>query len=154
MGTPVLLTERVSVHSLMDGSDPAANIRLEGGENIRVLPGPRIFIVGNVKHPGPLQITGGSDSTVLKAVTLAGGLDSFTSHTAYIYRVEAGSGRSDRIPIEIKKIMTMKAPDVPLLSDDMLYVPNATGQRLSAKALGMTLGIGLGVAGLLIYLIQ
>ena len=136
----------------MDGTDPAANIKLEGGENVRVLQTGRIFIVGNVKRPGPLQLAEGSDSTVLKAVTLAGGLDSFTASKAYIYRVEPGTGGSGPIPIQIKKIMTFKAPDVQLYGNDMLYVPNATGQRISAKALGMTMGLGLGLAGLLIYL--
>jgi len=153
-GKPVFLTERVPVHSLMDGADPEANIKLTGGDNVRVLEGARIFIVGNVVHPGPVQISGGADNTVLKAVTLAGGLDSFTSKTAYIYRVEAGSGHNNRIPIEIKKIMTFKAPDVPLYGGDMLYVPNATGQRLSAKALATTLGVGLGVAAFVVYIVR
>jgi polysaccharide export outer membrane protein len=150
----IAMTERIPVRSLMDPSDPASSLLLEGGEIIRVPLGGRIFIVGNVKHPGPLQIAEGSDNTVLKDITLAGGLDSFTSHTAYIYRVEAGTGRNDRIPIQIKKIMTFKAPDVPLYANDMVYVPNATGQRLSAKALEWSLGIGLGIAGILIYLVH
>ena len=153
-GKSALLTQRIPLQPLMDGSDPAANIKLTGGENIRVLEGARIFIVGNVVHPGPVQITGGTENTVLKAVTLAGGLDSFTAHTAYIYRVEAGSGHNNRIPIEIKKIMTFKAPDVPLYGGDMLYVPNATGQRLSAKALATTLGVGLGVAAFVVYMVR
>jgi polysaccharide export outer membrane protein len=152
--TQALLTERIPVRSLMDGSDPAANIKLEGGENIRVLQGGRIFIVGNVKRPGPLQITEGSDNSVLKAITLAGGLDSFSSSKAYIYRVEPGNASTNRIPIEIKKIMVFKAPDVPLYGNDMLYVPSATGQRISVKALGMTMGIGLAIAGLLLYLVH
>ncbi len=38
-GKTVFLTERFPVHSVMDGSDPAANIKLSGGENIRVLEG-------------------------------------------------------------------------------------------------------------------
>jgi len=152
--TAVAMTERVPVRSLMDGSDPAANIALDGGEYIRVLEAGRILVVGNVKRPGPLQITGGSQTSVLKAVILAGGLESFTSRKAYIYRVEPGSGNKNQIPIEVKKIMTLKAPDVPLYADDMLYVPNATGQQISAKALSISLGVGLGVAGLLIYLLH
>lgn len=150
-GRTALLTERIPVHSAMDISDPASNYKLEGGENVRVPDAGRVFVVGNVKRPGPIQITDGSASSVLKVVLLSGGLDSFTSKRAYIYRVEA-NGTSNQIPVEIKKIMTMKSPDVPLYGNDTLYVPNATGQRISAKALSITLGIGLGVAGLLIYL--
>jgi polysaccharide export outer membrane protein len=152
-GTAVGLTERISVHDVMDVSNPASTMALEGGENIRVLDGGRIFVVGNVKHPGPLPLADGSASTVLKAVTLSGGLDSFSSHKAYIYRAEA-DGRNSQIPIEINRIMTFKSPDVPLKSNDMLYVPSATGQRMSAKALGMTMGIGLGIATILIYILR
>ncbi len=152
-GAFVSLTDRVSVHSLMDISNPSSNLQLEGGENVRVLEAGRIFVVGNVKHPGPLQITDGSESSVLKAVTLSGGLDSFSSKTAYIYRTEGG-GRRGQIPIEIKRIMTLKSPDVPLYGDDMLYVPNATGQRISTKALEIAVGVGLGVTSLLVYILR
>jgi len=153
-GPSVALTERIPLRSLMDGSDPAANIKLEGGESIRVLEAGRIFVIGNVKHPGPLQITDGSQTTVLKAVTLSGGLDSFSSGKAYIYRVEPGTGNKNQIPVDVKKIMTFKAQDVPLYGNDMLYVPNAAGQRISAKAVSIALGVGLGVAGLLIYVLR
>ena len=152
-GTSVTLTERIPVRSLLDPANPASSIRLEGGENIRVLEAGRIFVVGNVKHPGPLQVTDGSANTVLKAVTLAGGLDSFSSHEAYIYRAEADGGNS-QIPVEIKKIMTFKSPDVPLMSNDMLYVPTANGQKTTAKVVTITMGVGLAIAGILLYVFR
>ena len=152
-GRSALLTERVPVKAAMDISDPASTMRLEGGENVRVPDAGRVFVVGNVKRPGPIQITEGAATSVMKAVVLSGGLDSFSSKTAYIYRVES-SGASNQIAVPVKKIMTMKSQDVPLYGNDTLYIPNATGQRISAKALSITLGVGLGVAGLLIYLLQ
>jgi polysaccharide export outer membrane protein len=150
-GASVALVERIQANSLMDISNPVSDLRLEGGEYVRVLSAGRIFVVGNVKRPGPLQITDGSESSVLKAVTLSGGLDSFTFHTAYIYRVEAGGSRN-RIPLEIKKIMTLKSPDVPLYADDLLYVPSSAGQRITTKALELSLGIGFGIVGIVLYL--
>jgi polysaccharide export outer membrane protein len=152
-GSAALFTERIPLHAAMDISDPASRLKLEGGENVRVPDAGRVFVVGNVKHPGPILISDNTANSVLKAVVLSGGLDSFTSKTAYIYRVEA-TGASDQIPIQIKKIMTMKSPDVPLYGNDTLYIPNATGQRISVKALEITFGVGLGIAGLLIYLTQ
>jgi polysaccharide export outer membrane protein len=150
-GPSVPLVERVQVNSVMEVSNPASDLTLEGGEYVRVLPAGRIFVVGNVKHPGPLQITDGPESTVLKAVMLSGGLDSYTFHTAYIYRLEAG-GRRDQIPIEIKKIMTLRSPDVPLYADDLLYVANSEGQKITSKAFQLAIGIGFGVAGIVLYL--
>ncbi|MGP8260982.1 MAG: hypothetical protein ACLQM6_13625, partial [Acidobacteriaceae bacterium] len=52
----------------------------------------------------------------------------FTGRTAYIYRID-GSGRKNEIPIEVKKILARKSPDVPLYANDMLYIPNSLGMR-------------------------
>jgi polysaccharide export outer membrane protein len=148
------LTERYPVHALMDVSDPTPNLRLEGGDIIRVTEAGQVFVVGNVKHPGTFPITNGSESSVLRIMTFAGGLDSFSSHTAYIYRTDGVSGRKNQIPIHIKKILTLKSPDVPLYGNDMLYVPSVTGERVSAKAFALATGLGLALTFLLLYVVQ
>jgi polysaccharide export outer membrane protein len=144
-------TDRIQVRSLLNGEDPASNPILEGGENIRVPSAAEVYVVGNVKRPGSFHITDGPESSVLKALALSGGLDSYPKHTAYIYRVEDGkSGRSE-IPIELKRILDRKTPDVPLEPNDILYIPDAPGRRISTKVLETSLGISLGLAGLLLY---
>lgn len=144
-------TERIKVRSLLDGEDPASNLLLEGGENIRVPLAAEVYVLGSVKRPGSFHITDGAESSVLKALALSGGLDSYPKHTAYIYRVQDGqSGRSE-IPIQLKSILDRKSPDVPLEANDILYIPDAAGRRISTKVLETSLGIGLGVAGLLVY---
>lgn len=50
---PVTLTRRVPVRSLFDEADPAFNIKLTGGEEIRVPEVGRIYVVGNVKNLAP-----------------------------------------------------------------------------------------------------
>jgi polysaccharide export outer membrane protein len=146
----VILTERIPARDLFDTENQALNLELEGGENIRVPEAGRVFVVGNVKHPGAFQITDGSESSVLKAVALSEGLDNYSGHVAYIYRIDGSSGRRNEIPIEVKKILARKSPDVPLYANDMLYVPNSTGLRASAKALEITLGAGIGLASILV----
>lgn len=148
------LTERFPAHSLMDISSPASNLKLEGGEVIRVPEAGQVFVVGNVKHPGVFPITNGSESSVLKMMALSGGLDSFSSHTAYIYRTDGANGGKNKISVPIKKVLTLKSPDVPLYGDDMLYVPSVTSERVSAKAFGIATGLGLTLAVLLLYVFQ
>jgi polysaccharide biosynthesis/export protein len=46
------LVQRIPVKKLIDGADPDVNLKLEGGEEIRVPEAGRIFVVGNVKRPG------------------------------------------------------------------------------------------------------
>jgi len=149
---PVTLIQRIPVRGLIDGADPTLNLHLEGGEDIRVPDAGRVFVLGRVKKPGTFFITDGSESSVMKALALSGGLDSFPSHSAYIYRVEGGSGGRNEIPIELKKIMDRKAPDVALLANDILYVPDATGARASMKVLESSIGIGSVLGAALIYM--
>lgn len=146
----VVLTERIPVHSLLSIEDPAFNLKLEGGEDIRVPEAGHIFVAGNVKKPGMFTITDGSETSVLKALALSEGLDSYTGRFAYIYRADGSSGRRSEIAVEVKKILARKSPDVALYANDMLYVPNSTGMRASAKALELTLGAGLGLASILV----
>ena len=84
-------------------------------------------------------------------MSLSDGLDNYASHTAYIYRTDDSTGHKKEIPVELKKILARKSPDVPLFPNDMLYIPNAEGRQASAKALAIVSGVALGVAGLAIY---
>jgi len=148
----VLLVQRIPVRGLMDGVDPALNLHLEGGEDVRVPEAGRIFVLGRVKRPGAFFITDGSQSSIMKALALSDGLDSFPSHMAYIYRVEGGSGGRNEIPVNLKKIMDRKSPDVALMANDILYVPNATGARASLKVLETSVALGAGFGTALLYI--
>lgn len=145
-------TDTVPVRSLLDPNDPASNLKLQAGDVIRVPTAGQVYVVGNVNHPGPFYVSDGADSSILKAMALSGGLAPFASHTAYIYRLEIGQKDRTEIPVDLQKIMKRKAPDFPLMADDILYVPDAAGRRIGAKALETSLGIGLGTAGLVLSL--
>jgi len=147
-----LLIQRIPVRGLMGGEDPALNLHLDGGEDIRVPEAGRVFVLGRVKHPGAFYITDGSESSVMKALALSEGLDTFPSHSAYIYRLEGGSGGRNEIPVDLKKIMDRKSPDVALLANDILYVPDATGARASLKVLETGVGLAAGFGTTLLYI--
>src|ERR1035441_6655774 len=51
-GKSIMLTRRISVRSLFDDADPALNVTLTGGEEIRVPEIGRIYVMGNVKKAG------------------------------------------------------------------------------------------------------
>jgi polysaccharide export outer membrane protein len=150
-GKPILLTRRVSVRALLDASDPSLNLPLYGGEEIRVPEIGKIYVVGNVKHPGAFPVQSGSDTTVLQLLALAEGLDGFAENTAFVYRREA-SGTKNEIPIELKEILRRKAPDVPLVANDILYIPDSRRKHISSSALEKGLLFGTTVAaGAIIY---
>jgi polysaccharide export outer membrane protein len=146
-----MLVQRIPVRGLLNGEDPTLNLHLEGGEDIRVPEAGRVFVLGRVKKPGAFFITDGSESSVMKALALSEGLDAFPSHKAYIYRVEGGSSGRSEIPIDLKSIMDRKTPDVPLLANDILYIPDASGARASLKVLETSIGLAAGLGAATIY---
>ena len=144
-GQPASLMQRVSVKALIDGTDPEANLRLSGGEEVRVPEAGKVFIVGNVKKPGAFPVEDGAETSVLRMLAMAEGLAPFAGRQAYIYRRDA-SGSKNEIPIELSKIMDRKAPDAPLLANDILYIPDNRNRRLGLAVLEKLLLFG-GTAG-------
>jgi polysaccharide biosynthesis/export protein len=144
------LTLRIPVKALLDSADATLNLKLTGGEEIRVPEIGKFFVVGNVRHPGAFAAQGGSEATVLKALAVAEGLLPFAAKRAYVYRREA-TGTRNEIPVELAKIMERKAPDLALLPNDILYVPDAKRARASITALERVLLFGTGISSALIY---
>jgi polysaccharide export outer membrane protein len=147
---PDQLVRRIPVKALIDDADPETNIRLVGGEEIRVPEAGKIYVVGNVKRPGAFPVRDSADTSVLKLLALAEGLAPYASRQAYIYRREPGAAKKE-IEIELEKIMKRKSPDVPLEANDILYIPDNTGKRATMTAIEKFILTGSAVGAALIY---
>jgi polysaccharide export outer membrane protein len=151
-GSPTFLIQRIPIKGLIDQADPALNLRLTGGEEIRVPEAGKVFVVGNVKKPGAYPIREGAETSVLRVLAVAEGLTPYSAKQAFIYRREEGSTVRHEIPIEIKKIMQRQAPDVPLQANDIFYIPDNSGRRAGLTALERIAGFGAATtSGILIY---
>jgi polysaccharide export outer membrane protein len=150
-GAPAVLTRRISVRGLMDGADPALNIKLTGGEEVRVPEVSKIYIVGNVTKPGAYPVQDGGDTTVLQMLALAEGLTPFAGKEAFIYRRE-GAGAKTEIAVPLEKIMKRQAPDVPVTANDILYITDRSGKRAAIATIEkfLLVGGGLGAAALMV----
>ena len=82
----------------LNNADPALNVRLEGGEEIRVPEAGRIFVVGNVKQPGAFLIQDGAESSVLKALALSQGLLPYRQQDGLYLPDRGRRGRQERNP--------------------------------------------------------
>ena len=148
---PDTLLQRVPVARLIGAADPEVNLRLEGGEEIRVPEAGRIYVVGNVKKPGAFLIKDGADSSLLKALALSEGLLPYAAKIAYIYRQEGGAGGKNEIAVELSNIIDRKASDVPVLANDIVYIPDNRSRRDLMNALKVFAGIGGGMTAALVY---
>ena len=153
-GKLATLVQHISVRGLYDAVDPALNLVLHGGDVIRVPEAGRVYVVGNVKRPGMFTLTDGYQSSVLKALALSEGLDRYSEKLAYVYRAEPGKAEKSEIPIELKKIMHRQSPDVALMANDILYIPEASARKAAMTALDRSLMVGIALTGTLVYLTQ
>jgi polysaccharide biosynthesis/export protein len=138
------LTKRIAVKDLIETADPAANLILDGGEDIRVPEAGRVFVVGNVKRPGAFPVGDSGGTSVLKALALAEGLAPFSTKQAYIYRPADGGKRE--IAVELRKIMERKVPDVDLLAGDVFYIPDNRSGRVTASVIEKVVSFAAGTA--------
>jgi len=145
--------ERIPVKGLIDAADPALNVTLLGGEEVRVPQIGRVFVVGNVKHPGAFKIEDGFGLTLLKALAMAEGLMPYANKQAFIYRHgDTASPGQQEVPIDLRKILDRKLPDVPLSANDILYIPDNRTARLTMTTIDRAIGFASSTAsGLLIY---
>jgi polysaccharide export outer membrane protein len=130
------------VKDLLDGAHPELNVKVTGGDRISVPEVQKIFVVGQVKAPGSFPFTDSQDTTVLKAVAMSGGLDSYNRSTAYIYRVQPGETEKKQIEVPLRRIMDRKAPDMKLAANDILYIPTNRGMKNTANVLNHISGMG------------
>jgi len=146
------LVQRISVKGLIDEADPALNVRLYGGEEIRIPPAGKVYVLGNVKKSGPFSITDDRDTTVMKAIAVSEGLQPFYNHQAFIYRLEPGKKERTEIPVAIDDIMHHKKPDIQLEANDILYIPDNHGKRVAAETLERLAGFASSTgSGLLVF---
>jgi polysaccharide export outer membrane protein len=138
------LTMRIAVKDLIERADPAANVVLEGGEEVRVPEAGRVFVVGNVRKPGAFPVGYESGISVLKALALAEGLAPYSTKLAYIYRPKDGG--KQEIEVSLRKIMERKSPDVVLAAGDIFYVPDNRGGRVTASVIEKAVAFAAGTA--------
>ena len=151
-GSPATIIQRIPVKGLIDEADPELNVRLYGGEEIRVPEVGKIFVVGNVRRPGAYPVQDSAGTSVLKLLALSEGLLPYTAKQAFIYRKEAASGSKNEIAIEISKIIDRKSAEVPLQANDILYIPDNKGKRMTISTLEKLAGFGSATAsGMIIW---
>jgi len=141
-GLPSRQIERIPVKGLINQADDELNPLLAGGEQVRVPEIGKVFVVGNVHKPGAFRVEDSAGTSVLKLLALSEGLLPFASPQAFIYRRVPGSAAPSEIPVALTKIMSRKAPDLPLEPNDILYIPDSKGRRLTSTTLERLSGFG------------
>ncbi len=98
----------------------ALSLPLGNGDIVTATSTQFFYVSGEVKNPGSYPITPGL--TVLKAVSVAGGLTRFGSKGKVEILRKAGASETERIKVDLGDIEGGKKPDVPLEPEDFIKV--------------------------------
>lgn len=145
--------QRIPAKALFSGSEPGLNLKLTGGEEVRVPDVGRIIVAGSVNKPGPYPVLDGVSNTVITAIAQAQGTLQYFSHTAYLYRTD-DKGVPHEIKIDLGDILYHKKPDITLQAKDVLFVPDSSGRRITQQVVTALTGASTGAVVALTYALR
>jgi polysaccharide biosynthesis/export protein len=112
--------------------DTENNVDVYPGDTIIVSRAGIIYVVGDVNHPSGFMIDD-NELTVLKALALAGG----STRTSALNRTkilrQTPSGLQE-IPVDLKKVLFAKAPDMALVKGDVLFIPGSAAKAAAYRS--------------------
>ena len=121
----------INLHRLLYSQEEALNIEIEPRDIISVSKAEIVYVGGNgVRKPGAFVLEDRDNVTVLQAVSMAEGLAPNAAKTdVRIIRTKADGSRI-MIPVNLKKVLKGSSPDLVLLRNDILFVPNSAQKAL------------------------
>jgi polysaccharide export outer membrane protein len=139
-------TINIDVTDLFQNGKTDLNIRINAGDVINVQPALSVFVVGEFVRPGEFPLHYGKPITVAQAVALGGGFSRDAKKAAgSIIRYHADKTKEE-IPVNIEKILDGSADDIPLMANDILFVPSSKVKTGLSRALDSALSIAVGRA--------
>ncbi|MGD1009335.1 MAG: polysaccharide biosynthesis/export family protein [Candidatus Aminicenantales bacterium] len=118
---------RISVDDLFVKGEARLNIPLEPNDIITI-PVDKvvlIYVFGQVKNPGALQVKRSSIPTLLQAIAQAGGFSDRAARSGIKIRRKDAAGRDIELDVNVKNILKGKTKDIPLKENDTVYVPES-----------------------------
>ena len=145
---PPPTTYTIDLDNLLNADDLKNNIPMIGGDVVRVPRAGVVYVVGAVRTPGGFVMANErQEMTVLEAVTLAGGLQPTARNSqAFILRRDKTTGDRRKVPVDVKKVLTLKAEDVRMQPGDILYVPDSNAKRALLRSGEIAVSLATGVA--------
>jgi polysaccharide export outer membrane protein len=137
----------VTVKSVIEGRSPQENIQVKPYDVISVPRAEMVFVIGCVKRPGAFVLSERKDMSVLQALSMAEGLDRLAapSNAKVLRTTDTGTSRTE-IEVDVKKILSGKSPDIKMVANDILFIPNGAAKSAGMRAMEAAIQLGTGVA--------
>jgi protein involved in polysaccharide export with SLBB domain len=110
------------------------NLIIQPGDLVYIPPSDVFYVAGEVKAPGQFHLRQGI--TLRQAITLAGGtLFKARLGKGIIFRSDPVTGNFTEMPVDIGDVMSGKSPDLPIMGNDVVWVPNSSAKSIGATVL-------------------
>ena len=113
----------------------ANNVELRPGDTVVVPRAGIVYVLGEVTRPGGYVLNASGGVTIMQVVAAAGGPTRLAAYgkTTILHRTPAGFQEQK---LDLKKLLHGKAADIPLNTEDIVYVPTSgLKSTLNASAL-------------------
>lgn len=122
-GTSISL--KIPIDDLINKGDPKLNVPLDPNDIVNI-PVDRLILVyvfGQIKNPGALQVLKSHIPTLLQAIAQAGGFTERAAKGSILVKRKDESGNERDIKVNVKDIIKGKKKDFQLEENDVVYVP-------------------------------
>jgi len=127
-------------------SDPEGehNPELLPGDTVQVSHAGLVYVIGEVVRPGGFAVDPARGLTVVQALSLAWGpgQNAATTHAVLIHEQKGGRTMT---PLNLKRMLRGKDPDLSVRDHDILFVPDSTAKNLWKRSLEAAIQSAVGV---------
>jgi polysaccharide export outer membrane protein len=144
--------EKVINASLSEDPDEllASNVELWPGDTVIVPKAGIVYVIGDVGRPGGFIMQNNGRVTLLEAVALASGVNRTAAQSKARIIRKTSAGFEDR-PVNLKRILQGKAPDISLEREDIVYIPQSNARSLLYRTPEVLQAAAAAAAGAAVY---
>lgn len=122
-----------------------SNVDIYPGDIVVVSKAGIVYVVGDVHRPSGVIMENGTQMTVLQAIAMAEGTNPTAALNGAKLIRKTAQGPQET-PLELKKILSAKSPDVSLQADDIIFVPSSMAKSATKRSLDAIIQVATGVA--------
>lgn len=136
----------VNLKDVLDAKNPDENIIICPRDVITVPRAEMVYVIGEVTKSGGFVLNDNESVSILQALALAGGLKATAApKRARVLRPSPDGKTKTELAVDVNRILEGRAHDVPLKSDDVLFVPVNGPKMAGLRAAEAAINIGTGI---------
>jgi len=140
--------KKANLNALLRG-EFTENTKVEPGDILQIPPSDVFFVAGEVKAAGSFPLKEGM--TLRQAISLAQNTNPTAAPSKAVIFREDGSKEKKQVPVDITAVMRGRQPDVEIMANDIIVVPNSKAKSIYVPVLNsFGVNIAYGAARVLI----